>query len=321
MGNKIIGCSESYTAEQFQELYTYAQTLDITLKDIPLGSTDASLTADCDALFGDFEEELLLGAKKATWMQSSWDGADGLVVKEPIASGRMVLSNAAGAYDTMIAEYLLGGTLTLLHQFLPYRDAQMKHTWRSWVPAYSISEKRITVLGCGRIGQAYARMAHAIGAKVTGVSRTAKPAPDYLEKLVSIDELDAILPETDILVMLLPMARDNDKLMDARRIGLMPEGSYILNAGRGKPLDAYACGDALKSGHLAGAVLDVFPSEPLKEDDPLWDIPNLLITPHKAGHGEDAYNMNEILMLFKDNMTRWAHGEPLLHVIDVTKGY
>ena len=318
---KTIACSTHYTKEQFRKLSDYADSLDIKLIDIPIGSTDISLVKDCDALFGEFSDELLSAARHAVWLQSCWDGTDGLVGKPIVASGQVILTNAAGAYDTMIAEYLLGGCLTMLHHFLPYYRSQQQGVWHPCIPADSLRGKRVTVLGCGRIGSEFARMADALGAIVTGVTRSRKAAPSYIREILSIDDLDAILPDTDILVMMLPMTKDNDHLMDARRLALLPKGAYLLNAGRGKPLDAYAAGEALRSGHLAGAVLDVFPEEPLEKDDPLWDCPNLLITPHVAGKDRDPYNMANILEIFRENMTRWAAGEPLKHVIDVNKGY
>ena len=317
----ICGCSEDYTPEQFNKLEDYAASLGVTLRNIPYNSTDTALTEDCEILFGGYEDCMIEAAKALKWFQSSWDGADGLVGLGPIRSGQAILTNAAGAYDTMIAEYLIGGCSSLLHRFPDYGKAQAGKVWADCMPAESFSGKKVLILGCGRIGNAFAVRANALGAEVIGVTRTKKQAPDYIREMRTLDQLDELLPKADILVMLLPLAKDNKFVMDERRLRLMKKSAYVLNAGRGKTLDAAALCEKLRRGEIAGAMLDVFPEEPIKSGDETFETPGLIVTPHIAGHSADAFNMENIMEIFKKNLKAYVEGKELSHVIDISKGY
>lgn len=322
MAKRVIAYSGiDFTGEQKEALRTTARELNVELREIPPESADSSLVADCDALAGEFADPMIESAKNLRWFHSSWAGVDALIGLAPFRERRAVLTNSAGAYNTMIAEHLVAGCLSLLRNFPAYLDAQRKHVWRDVVPADSFAGKRVTVLGFGNSGGAFAKLASAMGAVVSGLNTRPKEKPAWLENLYSRDQLDTALANADILALCLPYTKDTDKIVSARELALLPKGALVLNTGRGKTLDADALAAALASGGVAGAMLDVFPEEPLPADSPLWDIPNLIITPHVSGHASDATNMRYIFDLFVENMRRWAKGEPLANVVDLDRGY
>lgn len=322
MTERVIGYSGlNYAPDRKQEMEQTASALGITMREIPLGSKDTSLVADCEALFGDFDASMIEAAGNMKWFHSHWAGVDDLIKLEPFKAGRAVLTNSSGAYNTMIVEHLLGGCLTLLRNFPAYVDAQRKHVWQEVIPADSLWNKRITVLGVGNIGGTFAKAATGLGAQVSGLDLLRKDKPEWLVNLYSVDQLDQALENAEILVMCLPYTKETDKFIGAEEIAKLPKGTRLLNTGRGKTLDVDALAAALRSGHLAGAMLDVFPVEPLLPDDPLWDTPNLFITPHVAGHDADKTNAVQIYNIFMRNLQLWAKNEPLTNVVNVERGF
>lgn len=260
-------------------------------------------TADCDALWGEYSVEQIESAAKLRWFQSTWAGVDAFSHAKPFKDGTAVLCNSSGAFNITISEYLIGGCLALLRHFPDYLRAQADHLWHPHIPAQTLRGKRITVLGMGNIGRTFAEAATALGANVTGVTRK------------NTDSLPELLPETDILVMILPSTPATKGLIGAKELALLPEGAYVLNAGRGSTLDIQALMEGLMSGRIAGALLDVYPEEPVPEDTLLWDMPNLIMTPHIAGANEDEANNRRINEIFIENLKHWAGGEPLRNVV------
>ena len=136
-----------------------------------------------------------------------------------------------------------------------------------------------------------------------------------------VTELDAVLKETDLLAMSLPGTAETAGLLSKDRLALLPEGSYIVNVGRGSAIDEDALIEALNSGHLAGAALDVFRTEPIPKDSPLWTTRNLLITPHVAGNLTLTYTKNKNVEMFCEDLRNFAAGRPLKHLVDKRLGY
>lgn len=322
MQKRLIGYSGfNFTKEKTQILEELAGALGISLRGIPHGTTDKSDIAGCEGLAGDFNLTLLETAEDMKWFHSNWAGVDDLIKLKPFQEGRAILTNSSGAYNTMIAEHLLTGCLTLLRNFHTYLDAQRKHHWHEAVPAETLVNKRITVFGVGNVGGSFARMANALGAKVSGVDLMLKEKPEWLVSLYPIDQLSEALAGTEILIMCLPYTPETDKIIAAPEIAGMPKGAILLNVGRGRTLDVDALAEALQKGHLAGALVDVFPEEPLKPGDSLWDTPNLLITPHVAGHEADRANAEHIFRIFTENLGHWARQEPLMNVVNIKRGF
>ena len=177
------------------------------------------------------------------------------------------------------------------------------------------------VLGLGDIGGDYARKVHALGAHVIGVRRTNRNKPDYLDEQHTMDDLDTLLGRADIVAMVLPGGSATNHIMDERRLRLMKKGAYLINVGRGNAIDPDGLYKVLKDGHLGGCGLDVTEPEPLPADSPLWELENLVITPHVAGNFFLPETFERIIRIAGENLAAWANGTPYRNVVDFTTGY
>lgn len=319
---KIALSTLRFTPAQMAKLQALAASFDMALCEIPENATDPALAQGCEVMAGMFAPALLEANESLRWFHSSWAGVEKFVALEPFRSRRAILTNSAGAYNIMIAEHLMAGCLGLLHNYPAYYAAQREHVWKSPIPAGSLYAKRVTVLGAGNTGGHFAKLASTLGASVTGFVSSPREKPAWLHALYSsFDALQYILPQTDILVLCLPNTRNTHGLIGARELALLPPGALVLNSGRGQTLDLSALCAALRENRLAGAMLDVFPEEPLEKESEVWDTPNLLITPHVAGFEGDSLNRQLIFDLFCENLRAWAEGKPLRNVIDPARGF
>ena len=208
------------------------------------------------------------------------------------------LDDARGAYSAPMAEYALGAVLQLYKAMPRYHARQRAHRWEIVEDMRELSGRLITLLGAGSVGTACAERFSAMGCRCVGLCRHPHPAAHYAAQM-PITELDNLLPETDVLLVTLPLTDETRGMMDARRFALLKPGAVLVNIGRGPIVDEGALLAALRSGHLSGAAVDVFDVEPLPADSPLWDAPNLIITPHSSFIGErDPQRLFEIV--YKD---------------------
>jgi phosphoglycerate dehydrogenase-like enzyme len=233
-------------------------------------------------------------------------GVDWIVDRLPEG---VTLCDARGARDAPMAEWVVGAILADAKRLQRCARQQDAHRFERFTPG-DVAGRRVLVLGHGSIGQACALVLEALGATVTGVARRARPGAHGL------DELEALLPQADVLVNLLPLTPATRGLVGGDVLGALPDGALYVNAGRGATTDTDALVADLRSGRLR-AVLDVMDPEPLPPDHPLWDAPGALISPHVAGdtEGGDA----AAFRLAREQMRRHAAGEPLANV--VSEGY
>ena len=286
---------------------------------VPFNCATEADVAGAELVLGYVHPEILRHDTALEWYQISWAGADGV-----LAGGlpeNVLLTNASGAYGLAVSEHMVAATLALLKRLHQYARLQAAHDWRLLGSVRSVEGARVLVLGVGDIGGSYARKMKALGACTVGVKRTPGEKPDWLNELHTMDALDELLPSADIVAMALPGGRATDGLMDAHRFARMKQGAFLVNAGRGNSVDLDALKAALASGRLGGAALDVFDPEPLPADDPLWDDPRVIITPHASGKFLMRETAERVVRICGDNLRRYAHGEPLLHVVDRKLGY
>ncbi len=231
----------------------------------------------------------------------------------PWPAGVRLLNNR-GVHGPKLREYMLWALLAL-HLRAPSLSASQAA--RRWEPLFTpaIAGSRLTVVGTGDLGGAAAGAGHALGMRVTGISRQARPHPDCARVLPTA-ALDAVLPETDTLVLACPLTGATRGLLSATRLALLPRGAHLINVGRGALLDQAALIAALASGDLGGAVLDVTDPEPPPPDDPLWTAPNLILTPHVAADDPLTYNDASLDLFFA---TVDAPSPP--NLVDLTLGY
>jgi len=250
----------------------------------------------------------LFACPRLGWIQIGSAGIDHLEGLAPPPT--VQLTRAGGVHDAVVAEQALALILAL-HRRIP--DAVHQQAQGSWVrppgPYQTIGGKRATILGFGAIGRVLATWLLALGATVTGVRREAVPMEGV--KVRPPAELDAILPETDILAGVLPGGAATRGLIGARALSLLAPGAILVNVGRGSSLDQEALAAALHEGRLGGAGLDVTDPEPLPDGHPLWRCPNLIITAHVGG--ADLRQPQRFARLVETNLARFLAGEALLY--------
>lgn len=213
----------------------------------------------------------------------------------------VIVSNAEGAFDGPLAEWVVAAILASLRGLLTARDAQARGEWTSLVPK-ELAGRTVVILGYGAIGSAVAERLRPFGVEIVGIARTAR------DGVAGMDDIDRLLTSADILVDLLPHTAETDRMLDARRLALLPDGALIVNAGRGRTVDTAALVVEAGSGRISAA-LDVTDPEPLPSDHPLWAMPNVLITPHVAG--DSAESDSRVWAIVGAQVRRYLAGEPL----------
>jgi phosphoglycerate dehydrogenase-like enzyme len=264
-------------------------------------------------------------AARLRWVHSTAAAVANLLPLDEFAARGIIVTNSRGIQAVPIAEHVMAGLLVLARRLNVMFDAQRDRRWiqneltrDAW--PWSLQGRKMTILGLGTIGQEVARRAHAFGISVTGIRRRLEqPAPPFVERMVGPDRLHDALPGCDVLVISAPFISGTDGLIGAREIALLNAGAIIINVARGKIVDEAALIAAIQSGHLGGAVLDVFEREPLDRANPLWSLPNVIISPHSAGVRPDHWD--EVIDLFSENLRRFQRGEPLLNMVNCDAGY
>lgn len=260
-------------------------------------------------------DDVLEAAPALRWVHYTGAGAEHLLTPHFVQS-RIRLTNSRGVHTPAVAE-LAVALLLALAKHLPDRvRSQMAHEWTQQLNA-GLSGKTILIVGLGSIGSAIARAARGLRMHVIGVRRTARPAR-WAHEVIAFTDLDVVLPRANYVVLCAPETAVTRGLFNSRRIHALPRGAILVNVSRGTLVDEPALIDALQEGHLGGAGLDVFAHEPLDRDSPLWDMPNVLITPHYPNvQGWEQPTVQR----FVDNAERFLAGRPLRDVIDKRRGY
>ena len=225
---------------------------------------------------------------KLRFVQLTSAGLDRVPLEALLARGVRVC-NARGVYSVPMAEFALAGVLALCKQLRFFAERQREGRWEKRRDLRELAGRAVTVLGCGSVGTECAKRFAALGCAVTGVDLFPREDPSYAA-VRPLEELDRLLPKSDVLILTLPLTPETRGLLDARRLGLLKDGAILVNISRGAVVEEAALGDALKNGSLGGAVLDVFETEPLPADSPLWAMENVILTPHNSfvGEGNDA---------------------------------
>ena len=277
--------------------------------------------ADAEILFA--ANPALAGvARELKWLCVPSAGVEPYVPRGIYARPEALLSNSSGAYGVTIAEHIVMVTLEMMRRQQEYTALMAARGWRRDLPVRSIRGSRVTLLGTGNIGQEAARRLSAFGPeRIVGVNRTGAAPEGPFDGVVPLDGLDALLGETDLLVMSLPGTPETAGIMDARRLELLPKDAFLVNVGRGSAIDQGALIRLMRGGRLSGAALDVFEVEPLPPQDALWDCPRLLITPHCSGNMTLGYTVDRIVELFLEDFDNYCEGRPLLRRVDLALGY
>lgn len=271
---------------------------------------------DADAAFGTIPLAVLKEAKQLKWLQAPAAApAAGYYYPELIAHP-VTVTNFRGIFNDRIPAHILTYVLSFARGFHVYLRQQLRKEWRPLRTEDTIflPEATALVVGVGEIGAETARLLAAFGLKVIGVDARRQDKPEGLASLHKPEELDALLPQADFVILTVPHTPQTEGFFNASKFKLMKRRGYFINIGRGKTTKLDDLNEALRSGTIAGAGLDVYEIEPLPIDHPLWDAPNTLLTPHAADRGPHLDERRQTIMI--ENARRFAGGETLLNLVD-----
>jgi D-2-hydroxyacid dehydrogenase (NADP+) len=281
--------------------------------------------ADADIYVGFWARpELFRQARKLRWVHATAAGVGQLLHPEFVASD-VLLTNARGVNAAPIGDHTLGVMLAF-SRHLPSawrhqreRRWAQQQIWDEHPRPKELAGQRLLLVGLGALGREIAVRARAFGMKITALTRSGRDPESLADEILTTDQLDQALAEADFVVLAAPETVETRHLIDARRLGLMKSGAFLVNVARGALIDEPALADALRAGRIAGAALDVAEREPLPPESPLWDMENVLITPHVANASERLWDRQwEIL---KENLERWFAGRELINVVEKRRGY
>lgn len=258
-------------------------------------------------------------APNLRWIQATSAGIGAFMQRTRLDTSGVTVTTAAGAHAIPLAEFALTGALYFVKGVPFLRQQQQRHEWRRYTTR-QLAGLRVAVVGIGGMGRNVIATFHALGARVTGVGRVggSHELPDGIG-LSDIGRLDEVLPQTDILVLCSALTPETEGLIGREQLAQLPEGAILVNIARGQIVDETALIDALTSGRMLGAALDVVNHEPLADDSPLWELENVLLSPHSAS---TVATENETLVeLFIENLRRLRRGESLKNLYVSERGY
>jgi phosphoglycerate dehydrogenase-like enzyme len=254
---------------------------------------------------------------KLRWVQASMAGAGEVAKNAGLVETDIVVTTASGVYSGPLAEFVV---MAMLQHAKGLERLRRDKAERAWRPAHadSLEGKTLCIVGIGNIGRAIAGRARPFGMRILGVKRTVHdedPARNHADALYGTDRLHEALAEADYVAVTLPGTPETHHLVDEEAIRSMQKGAYFVNVGRGAAVDERGLVEALREGHLSGAALDVFEVEPLPRESPLWELDNVIISPHSTDNLPGLTNRLQT-DLFCDNLRRYLDGEPLINVLD-----
>lgn len=276
---------------------------------------------EASIIIGNVKTEFLKDVPKLKWLQLDSAGSDQYAALPVFKEEKALLTNASGSYGLVISEYMVGAAILMSVGFHKYRDQQNNHTWKKNHPAKTINGTQTLVVGLGDIGSNFAHRMNDLGSNITAVRRTATPGRSYITAVYTLNYLDKLLPNADIVAVCLPNSKETQNLFDDKAFSLMKEGAFFMNVGRGTTVDTNALASALKSGHLGAATVDVTNPEPLPPNHPLWDCENAIITPHIAGLDEQKDAFGKIVSLATRNLESFMNKKKLQCIVDPETGY
>ena len=253
-------------------------------------------------------------APRLRWLQAMGAGVDWALLPELPAS--VTVTRVPGVFGPWMTEYVLGWCAFVTQRTETYRGAQRERRWNDRVIPARLGGSTMLVVGLGDIGRAIARGARALGVRVLGVSRAGTAVPG-VDRVYSTRALKRALGAADWVVLTVPLTRETRGLIGAAELAAMRSGAWLINVARGAVVDEGALVHAVRRRAIAGAVLDVFVHEPLPAEHPLWELDNVVITPHISGPSTPG----ELAPVFDDNVARFLAGRPLRHVVDRRRGY
>ena len=279
--------------------------------------------AEADVFMGWATREDYLAAGRLRWIQSPSSGVDHFLAIPELQEGETLLTSARGTHGACLAEHAMGMILAFTRGIREFVFQQQQHHWSNREFRASMREltgSTMGIVGLGTVGRAVAKRARAFDMRVIAVDMLPTEAPDGVERLDGLDGLPRLMAEADYVVVTVPYTDRTAGMIGADEIGCMKRTAMLVGISRGGVIDEDALAAALREGRLGAAALDVVSTEPLPADSPLWDAPNLLITPHVAGGTQ--FECDHIVDIFKENLARFTRGEkPRRNQVDKIRGF
>ena len=261
-----------------------------------------------------FPVQLIPKAKNLKWIQSISAGVENFVLSGSIPEN-VILTKITGVHGPIMSEYVLGYILAVTLNVKNAFESQKKKDWPYYVPE-TVRAKTVGMIGLGSVGACIAYKLHLVGAEVIGLEEQEKKLP-YIGREYMVSELKEFLERSDFVVMSLPLTPKTRGIFGEKEFAMMKKSAYFINISRGPLVREEALVNALKSGQIAGAILDVFSEEPLPKNHALWELDNVIITPHISGPSIPE----DIARVFLENLERFEENEELIGVVDREKGY
>lgn len=269
---------------------------------------------DANVIIGNIPVDILKNIPNLEFVQLNSAGTNGYS-DNPNFPKNVTLANASGAYGVAISECILAGILTLMKHIPSYIQNQSNHEWKDEGKVKSIYNSHILVLGLGDIGKEFSKRAYAMGAHITGIKRNINEKPDYIDKLCTMDSLYEELEKADIIVSSLPGFTSTYHLFDEEALSHVRKQPIFINVGRGSLIDSSILKKALKENIFSGAYIDVTDPEPLPKEDELWNLKNLIITPHVTGGYHLEETLNRIVQISATNIQNYCEGKEIINKV------
>ena len=304
-------------AERLQAEYPETQIIGV---DTSAGA--AAEAAGADAIVGFCSDDIVAAADDLVWIQIFSAGSERCLAVDKVGNGDILLTNMQKMSSPVIGEHAVAMMMSLTRGLVPYAKVMQDGAWQRGLTERagmtSLSGKTVLVAGLGGIGTAVAQRAHGLGTRVIATRNSSRSGPDYVDYVGLSDELLELAARADVVVNALPLTPKTTNLFDRAFFDAVKPGALFINVGRGGSVVTDELVAALKDGRIAGAGLDVTQPEPLPADHPLWQMNNVIITPHVAGSGGERERHG---VLVNENVRRFIAGDKLLNVVDPQKGY
>ncbi len=282
-----------------------------------------AMIADADVYMGGLDRDTFRAAKQLKWLQSPSSGVNTYLTIPELVASDVILTSATGTHGACLADSVFGMILAFTRCIKDFVLKQQAHEWA--FQQYRSQMRELTgstmgIIGLGSVGRAVAQRAVAFGMRVVAVDMLALSKPDTVAELWGLEHLHDLLNVSDYVVVTVPYTAKTDGMIGAAEIAQIKPGALLVGISRGRVIDEAAMITALKSGRLRGAALDVFAQEPLPPESELWDMPNVLVTPHAAGGTQ--FEADFILDIFFENLERFLRGDfPLRNHVDKQRGF
>ena len=315
-----LWCAPNWFSERLQQ--AFPQLNIVHLPDYK--RVDAEIPDTEIAITWSIRPEQIKAAKKLRWIHSPAAAVHQLMFPELVNSD-IVLTNAREVHGPVVAEHVMALIFALAKKIPGSVRLQEKHVWGQQIlwdelpRVREVAGATLGLIGLGSIGRGVAKSAKALGMRVIAAREHPEKGSEGADAIFGPAQIDEVLRQADYLVLAAPVTNSTKAIANSERLALMKPDTCLINVGRGPVVDEVALAAALREKKIGGAALDVFPKEPLAADSPLWDVPNLLITPHTAALTDKLWERH--YALFAENLRRYLNGQPLLAVVDKRKGY